>query len=120
MFDKNLIFRDGSTAGALSATGSQALDFGAGDRRAITYEVIVPIAPTGTTPTLDVKIEESDDNVTFRPFLVFPQINAEGVFHVTGKSNGRYRKMTWTLGGTTPNFGAVTAGPVFGGLNGSY
>lgn len=118
MFDIDLIFRDGSTA--LTATGNAVLDFGAGDRMPITYEVVVPTAPTGTTPTLDVKIEESDDNVTFRPFLVLPQITAEGIYHVTGKSNARYRKMTWTLGGTTPNFGLVVAGPVPGGLHSSY
>lgn len=118
MYDKNLMFRDGSTA--LSATGSATLDMKAGDRLPITYEVVVPIAPTGTTPTLDIKIEESDDGSTWRPFLTMPQITAEGVYHITGKAPGRHKKATWTLGGTTPNFGNVIVAPVPGGLHNSY
>ena len=70
-----------------------------------TLMVHVPTSPTGTTPTLDVKIQESDNNSTWRDLGVFPQINAAGQYFITLKSNARYRRYVATLGGTTPNFG---------------
>lgn len=115
MFDANLIFLSGATN--LTASGSQVLDFNGPDGMAIVYDVLVPTTPTGTLPTLDIKIEISEDNITWNPFLAMPQITAEGRYRVTGRTPKRYRKMTWTLGGTSPNFGKVTAGPTVGGVS---
>ncbi|HBF40443.1 MAG TPA: hypothetical protein DDW19_01280 [Anaerolineaceae bacterium] len=72
-----------------------------------TVMVHVPTAPTGTSPTLDVKIQESDDNATWRDYAAFPQINAAGQYFLSTKSNAPYRRAISTLGGTTPNFGKV-------------
>ena len=70
-------------------------------------------AVTGTTPTLDVKIQDSADNSTFADLatpVAFTQITAannsqilrlEGL-NATGRR--RYIRAVATVGGTTPNF----------------
>jgi hypothetical protein len=73
----------------------------------ISYQVNIPVtAVTGTTPTMDVRIEESDDAGT-NWFTVydFPRITATGIYRspflpVTG-NRVRYVQ---TIGGTTPSF----------------
>lgn len=62
---------------------------------------------SGTTPTLDVKIQESSDNVTFTDITgaTFTQVTATGanqeIHFVTSK---RYVRAVATIGGTTPSF----------------
>ena len=70
-------------------------------------------AVTGTTPTLDVKIQDSADNSTFADLstpVAFTQVTAannsqilrlEGL-NATGRR--RYIRVVATVGGTTPNF----------------
>lgn len=73
----------------------------------ISYQVNIPVtAVTGTTPTMDVRIEESDDAGT-NWFTVydFPRITATGIYRspflpVTG-NRVRYVQ---TIGGGTPSF----------------
>lgn len=114
MFDNNLLLRAAS-AGNLSADEltPTGVDVGV-DLVETEYCVSVP-SVSGTTPTLDVKIQESDDDSTYRDFLAFPRINAAGVYYVKGKSNARYRRYAADVGGTTPNFGATEIGIVPGG-----
>ncbi|RME37940.1 MAG: hypothetical protein D6794_06145 [Deltaproteobacteria bacterium] len=114
MLDNDLILRD-SSAGNLTAseTGS-SVDFGGGDSRAMTYVVVVPQA-SGTSPTLDAKVQESDDGSTWRDVLSFPQITASGTYRVTAQLDGRYRRCVLTVGGTSPDFGAVIVAPELGG-----
>ncbi len=109
--DANLKLRAAS-AGNLTATEGAAVGVKMGvDLVAQTYMVHVP-SVSGTTPTLDVKIQESDDNSTWRDLGVFPQINAAGQYYITLKSNAPYRRYHATVGGTTPNFGATEIAPV--------
>ncbi|MCD4751878.1 MAG: hypothetical protein K8R40_02285 [Anaerolineaceae bacterium] len=112
MRDANLTLR--STGGLSSSEDGASVDFGGADKGPITYELYAPQA-TGTTPTLDVKVQESADGSTWHDFLAFKQITAAGQYFVTGLSNERYRRAVFTLGGTTPNFGVVTLYPVFAG-----
>jgi hypothetical protein len=111
MFDKNALLRDGTVA--LSTTPETgATQLVGADLAPQTYAVLVPAAPTGTTPTLDCTIQESDNGSTWRDFLKFEQINAKGIYYVTGMSNAPYRRCYCVLGGTTPNFGNTIIGPV--------
>ena len=117
MIDTNMVLRAAS-AGALSADEltPTGVDMGQ-DLVAQTYMVYVP-SVSGTTATLDVTIQESDDNSTYRTIGVFPQIvqaSAPGQYFITVKANARYRRYTADVGGTTPNFGAVIIAPVPGG-----
>jgi hypothetical protein len=67
-------------------------------------------AKSGTTPTLDQKIQHSSDNSTFVDLIAFSQKTAAGSERVavTGAIN-RYTREAHTITGTTPSFtGAVS------------
>ena len=68
-------------------------------------------AVTGTTPTLDVKIQESDDASTWSDVsgATFTQVTATGnsqIIRVEDLNNtrSRYLRAVLTLGGTSPVF----------------
>jgi len=114
MIDTDCLLRDGTTDLTADEATPTGVDFGGHDLEPVTYMVHVPEAG-GTTPTLAVKIQESDDNSNWRDFLAFPSITAAGQYFVTGKSNARYRRAPCDVGGTSPDFGAVIIAPVPGG-----
>lgn len=72
-------------------------------------------AITGTTPTLDTKIQDSADNATFADLatpLAFTQklpANANSVDSIVVDTRGvrRYLRLYGTAGGTTPSFTAA-------------
>ncbi len=106
----------------ITATGDgSSKDFGGGDQHPLTYAVHVKGAVSGTNPTLDLTIDESDNGSTWRTFLSFEQITASGVYYATGKSDARYRRYGATIGGTdTPTFLDVTIAPELGGQYEDY
>lgn len=119
IMDSELLLRSGAsdlTADELTPTG---VDFGGPDQHPLTYVLVAPALATGTSPTLDVTIEESDDNSTWRQVAAFgPQLtdaNTPAKQFVTVKSDARYRRYTADVSGTTPDFGAVIIAPVIGG-----
>ncbi len=63
-------------------------------------------AASGTTPTLDVKLQESDDNSTFTdiPGAAFTQLTAAGSEEIGVQTNKRYLRAVATIGGSTPSF----------------
>jgi hypothetical protein len=71
------------------------------------YSVNIPVtAVTGTTPTLDVVIEESDDSGTnwFKVYD-FPRITATGMYRSpVMRMVGNRVRYVQTVGGTTPSF----------------
>ena len=71
------------------------------------YSVSIPVtAVTGTTPTMDVSIEESDDSGTnwFKVYD-FPRITATGIYRSPLiRLIGNRVRYVQTLGGTTPSF----------------
>ncbi len=71
------------------------------------YEVCIPVTVvSGTLPTLDVSIEESDDSGTnwFRVFD-FPRITATGIYRSPKLPlTGNRVRYVQTVGGTTPSF----------------
>lgn len=71
------------------------------------YEVNIPVtAVSGTTPTMDVNIEESDDSGT-NWFVVysFPRITAAGIYRSPQLPfKGNRIRYAQTIGGTTPSF----------------
>lgn len=120
MLDKNLALLPGSAElnGTSHGNGS-SVDMGV-DVAPKTYLVNVP-SVSGTNPTLDVKIQESDNGSTWRDFLVFPQITAVGEYFVTGQSNARYRRCVTAVGGTdTPKFGNAIIAPVPAGRHTNF
>lgn len=73
----------------------------------IAYQITIPVtAVTGTTPTMDVNVEESDDNGT-NWFVVysFPRITTTGVYRSPRMSlRGTRVRYVQTVTGTTPSF----------------
>ena len=92
------------TSAALTTTTSTAAitpTFGAA------YKVQVPVtAVTGTTPTLDIGIEESvDTGVNWYRVYDFPRITATGSYmSPTIPMTGNRLRYVQTVGGTTPSF----------------
>ena len=71
------------------------------------YSVNIPVtAVTGTTPTLDVAIEESDDSGTnYFKVYDFPRITAAGMYRSPiMRLTGNRVRYVQTVGGTTPSF----------------
>jgi hypothetical protein len=65
---------------------------------------------TGTTPTLDTKIQESNDNSAWNDLAVIPQITAAGEYRRRIATSKKYLRAVLTVAGTTPNFGAAQVG----------
>lgn len=63
---------------------------------------------TGTTPTLDIKIQDSDDNSSFSDITgaTFTQITATGAgaVEIHTRTAKRYIRAVGTIAGTTPSF----------------
>lgn len=65
-------------------------------------------AVTGTAPTLDVHLEESDDDSTYTdiPGGAFPQMTAAGMKSIQVKATKPYVRVVSATGGTAPVFTA--------------
>ena len=71
---------------------------------------------TGTAPTLDITIQESDTLGTgYVTNTTFAQITAAGAYRRVYSSKRKYTRAVLTVGGTTPNFGKVQVGFDTGG-----
>jgi hypothetical protein len=71
------------------------------------YIVNIPVtAATGTSPTLDVNVQESDDSGTnWFTVYSFPRITATGIYRSPKLAfNGNRVRYVQTVGGTTPSF----------------
>jgi hypothetical protein len=72
-------------------------------------------AVSGTAPTLDVKVQESNDNSTFVDVVgaTFTQVTASNRGQcITFKRSRRFCRLVGTIAGTSPSF--ALAGQVFG------
>lgn len=110
MFDANLLFSDGVTV--TTTANSSAVHEYKTPAAGIPVEIAVTAA-TGTSPTMDVVCQESDDDSTYNTVVTFPQITTTGVFTRVVQSKKAYLRMTYTIGGTSPSF-TVKSGVVSG------
>lgn len=110
-FDSNQLFKDA----AVTADGnSTALQLGPGE-----YDITCRVtAVSGTSPTMDVTVAESDDNSTYNTLATFPQMTAKGQWHRKVKTQKKYLRLAFDVGGTSPSF-TITAGPTIGRDGGS-
>lgn len=94
---------DVASAAITTTTTTSSIIPGSG----ISYEVNIPVtAVSGTNPTMDVTIEESDDTATnWYKVYDFPRITAAGIYRspLLPLIGNRVRYVQ-TLGGTTPSF----------------
>jgi hypothetical protein len=71
-------------------------------------ETLIDItAVSGTSPTLKIKFQESEDGVSFNDLLDAPQLTAIGKDTVYFKTNKKYVRYVLTVTGTSPSFDFV-------------
>lgn len=104
MLDANLVLK---TSGAeTSSTNGTGVNFGnVVVNQPITFVVNIT-AVSGTTPTLDLKIQGSPDNSTWTTIHQFPQKTAVAYgLRAQHKGGGyKYFRYASTIAGTTPSF----------------
>lgn len=61
-------------------------------------------AASGTTPTLDGKIQESNDNSAWNDLCSFDQLTTTGIQYATFETEKRYVRLVATIAGTSPSF----------------
>ncbi len=91
------------SSGAITANGnSGAVDVS--DVEKIIIKTVVS-AVSGTSPTLDITIKDSDDGSTWDTVESLTQITAAGTVNTRlTKPTRRYIRVDWTVGGTLPSF----------------
>ena len=89
---------------ARTVTGSAAALPGSGGLATLRAQLDVTAA-SGTTPTLDVVLEDTIDGTNYNTIATFTQLTAAGrlVVNVTTPFSDTLRAR-WTIGGTTPSF----------------
>lgn len=97
-----------AAAGLIVTTNGAGVD--AKDFIGIGALVLDSAAGTGTTPTLNVKIQDSDDNITFADLatpVAFAQVGVGALqqrLALNMDGGRRYIRVVATIGGTTPSF----------------
>lgn len=92
---------------AKTATGNSAAGIAITDPGSQIALLVNVSAVSGTTPTLDLKVQWSHDNATWADADVgdaFAQITAAKVTVKLFPRRGPYFRLFWTIGGTTPSF----------------
>jgi hypothetical protein len=108
-WDSNTLFHNNATL----TTTTNGNAFRVGDGAECRIEVSVTGTVSGTSPTLDFKIQDSADGSTFADTgVTFTQITATGARQErqfkARKGRGWVRCVA-TVGGTSPSFGGTTA-----------
>jgi hypothetical protein len=87
-----------------TATGNgAAVKLGASDKIVAVLDVL---AASGTSPTLDVKIQESADGSTWSDLITFTQKTGVGREEKSAVPDNAkpYKRVSYTIGGTNPSF----------------
>lgn len=112
MQDTNLMLRASGDGNLTTSETGSAVDHGVGGaRKAFTIKAVFPAAG-GTNPTCDLTIEESDTEAfdVVQRQHVLAQITDAGVYRVSIRPKYQYLRYKNTVGGTSPDFGAVEIG----------
>ena len=104
--DKWSLTRGDAVTPVASAARTTSSNSGALDASGIrTVSLLLDVtAASGTTPTLNVSVEESDDGTTWRSVGAFAQKTAVSNERKSFAIAGDYYRVVWTVGGTTPSF----------------
>src|SRR5262249_4031535 len=106
-FDGNLAFRSNAT---VTASGNLAgFNLGEGAEIRVAYQVTGTVS--GTSPTLDVKLQDSADGSSYADAGVstrqFTATDQHDEIYWRTQPGRPYVRLVETVGGTTPSFGGV-------------
>lgn len=105
-FDALMQLQASNTATATKTSTSVDLKAAPGTpRRGLPGRLLVNTV-SGTSPTLDFKIQHSVDNTTFTDLLTLPngQVTAAGEYSFLMYTPNQYVRALATIGGTNPSF----------------
>ena len=90
---------------AFTSTSTQtSVDFGAAGTNG-GGAVLHVTAASGTSPTLDAKIQTSSDNSSFSDYITFTQATGmTSELKTSASAPARYARAVLTIGGSTPSF----------------
>lgn len=98
---------------ATATVTGQSVDLNDADQNCFAVQEVGAVS--GTTPTLDTKVQESSDNSTWTDITgaTFTQVTASNKSQaINFKRTKRYTRLVGTIAGTTPSF--AVAGQIFG------
>lgn len=107
----------GSTGTPVGGAAALTRDIGKG--KPIPIVIQLTKDASGTSPTLDVKVQESTDNSTWTDVASAAQISGgtagdkASIHYVPRGVDSRYVRLHYTVGGTSPDY-TITAGFVMG------
>lgn len=102
-----------AAAGNLTATATlTGIDLKGQFPHVGSFDAVVHVpSVSGTSPTLDITVQEAQTvGGSYRTIQTMPTITAAGTYKVRVVNNRRAVRFVLTVGGTTPNFGAVHVG----------
>jgi hypothetical protein len=70
-------------------------------------QVLVNVSAEGSTSTLDIIVQTSDDNSTYYDHTANAQITATGQYRYAFTNFGKYVRLKYTVGGTSFTFAMV-------------
>lgn len=70
-------------------------------------QILVNVTAEGSTSTLDITVQTSDDNSTYYDHTSCAQITATGQYRTAITNFGKYVRLSYTVGGTSFTFAAV-------------
>lgn len=99
-----------ASAAQAASGAAAAVDLGSRDR--LLRQTLAVSAASGSSPTLDVRLEASADGATgWRSFATFTRATAATVEKISAVSPERYVRVAWTIGGTGgPSFTFAVSG----------
>ena len=101
-YDANTILKASATE--TSSTNGDALDTKTGTPVNGMKARLLITAASGTTPTMTVNLQHSDDDSSYTTFASFAQATTTGVQYVMCETPKRYVRASSTIGGTSPSF----------------
>lgn len=111
MFDENYLLLDEATLTANKTGSTFKVHWSTEVPQVFALSVTGTIS--GTSPTLDVKIQGSDDDSNWTDIKSFPQVTTSAVKkYIRILTPYKYIRAVATKGGTTPSYGLVQCGIV--------
>lgn len=108
--DANLIVRDGSSPLTADSVPAVVTLKGGTGKEGMAVLVQCPTAPTGSSPSLVVKVRAADQvSPGANDEIARGRITAAGVYIVRFVSKKPYYKVEFDISGSSPSFGAVRA-----------